>query len=517
MDRNLVNIDNDIRQWLVRHGHYELFNVDEEVFILKSKAVEDQAKKLYGKLYTNYAKEVRKIFKEQRKLFPATAIIRNLFRMRPQFKKEQEDDISRIVSSEVGKSGFLTSNDVGGKKNIERFEVIVLEFGVDGYNFGGNDGLENIKGELESSVNERVQDIGGDIDSSFNLTSGDMLDYLDNYAADRVSQINETTRKQLKETIVKGYKDGKGPSGIKKMIDKAFVGFGGGRSKTIAMTELSIASGEARQQVYTRRSIPYKSWVTRGPRPCPICLGNESEGRIPMGNAFSGGMSSDPAHPRCLCVVVPEIDDGWCGGKSYSKAVYQDACPGYTWYGGEGNEKTSKKPLTKPKGKEVKWKPSGTLKEAKKFASESKFKQTFYHGTRDDNYKKIMEGGFKGSHQGALGPGIYLTEDKNIAKQYGWKVLKNKINVKDGKIFNGGIYGNEHRKYLDKATSLVQGRYTNKEILYGNDSSINIPEEIKTEYFKAMKKEGYVGYMRSKSDDKIEEIVMFNKKDIMSF
>jgi hypothetical protein len=42
---------------------------------------------------------------------------------------------------------------------------------------------------------------------------------------------------------------------------------------------------------------------------CDVCLVNESEGVIPLMQAFRSGDLAPLAHPNCHCDLVPELDD----------------------------------------------------------------------------------------------------------------------------------------------------------------------------------------------------------------
>jgi len=72
----------------------------------------------------------------------------------------------------------------------------------------------------------------------------------------------------------------------------------------IAQTELAEAMSEAALRTYDRLGIEGKEWLTAY-NPCDICLSNESDGAIPVGQSFSSGHMRPPAHPRCLCSLAP--------------------------------------------------------------------------------------------------------------------------------------------------------------------------------------------------------------------
>lgn len=89
---------------------------------------------------------------------------------------------------------------------------------------------------------------------------------------------------------------------------------------------------------------------------------------------------------------------------------------------------------------ERKWKPSGTLEEAKKWAKNSTYQEDLWHGTGVSSATAITKGGFRITEKssGLIGTGVYLTRDLAYAKAYSkWRggtrgaELQIKINVKN--------------------------------------------------------------------------------------
>jgi|GEM_PF-4315610 len=342
----LQSTEKELTSWLVKHNAWELFNSEEEADML-IKAYIDQHVPFIGfdEAYLESYKKISQSFKRQLRSLPIKGVLRNLFELRP-VTKASDDNIEAIIEDELRKAGFLEVADPEGQAIITRLKQVIFGIALTGYNIGGNEALKSIKKFFAKHVNPNVREISVQIESSFNLTNKDVLQYLENYAAERVAQVNTVTRKLLKETIVAGYKSGKGPQEITKMIKDLFTTFSERRAKVIAFTELSISAGEARYESYVRRNITYKKWITRGPRPCPICTGNRDQGQISMTQEFIGGQLTVPAHPLCMCDIIPVVSETW-GGSSMAKSVFQgeDKLPGYTWYGGVGNERTTKEPL----------------------------------------------------------------------------------------------------------------------------------------------------------------------------
>jgi hypothetical protein len=74
----------------------------------------------------------------------------------------------------------------------------------------------------------------------------------------------------------------------------------------VALGQIVVAVGQAAMAWYRRRKVTYVEWLTDpASDACPACLGNEADGRIPLGEPFSSGDTSAPAHPQCRCETVP--------------------------------------------------------------------------------------------------------------------------------------------------------------------------------------------------------------------
>ena len=72
------------------------------------------------------------------------------------------------------------------------------------------------------------------------------------------------------------------------------------RSELIARTETANALSQASLDTMEDMGIDGKEWVTAGDDlVSDDCLGNEAEGVIPRGQAFSGGVDGPPQHSDC--------------------------------------------------------------------------------------------------------------------------------------------------------------------------------------------------------------------------
>jgi 2'-5' RNA ligase len=74
-----------------------------------------------------------------------------------------------------------------------------------------------------------------------------------------------------------------------------------------AMDQVTGASAQAAMDTYPENGVEYSLWLTDPAAGivCPVCLDNEAEGRVPLGQPFSSGDTMPPAHPRCNCSLIP--------------------------------------------------------------------------------------------------------------------------------------------------------------------------------------------------------------------
>lgn len=76
------------------------------------------------------------------------------------------------------------------------------------------------------------------------------------------------------------------------------------RAAVIAQTETTRAMTDAAMATYQRFGADRIEFLaTDDERTCPLCIGNEDQGPIPVTSKFENGMP--PCHPRCRCTCVP--------------------------------------------------------------------------------------------------------------------------------------------------------------------------------------------------------------------
>nr|DAN07352.1 MAG TPA: minor capsid protein [Caudoviricetes sp.] len=169
--------------------------------------------------------------------------------------------------------------------------------------------------------------------------------YAKKHAAEAVTQINDTTRKEIARIVSDGVKSGSSYNDIAKAIKSKFEEFAvpspqkhiPNRAVLVAVTELANAYCEGNAQVgdYLQSNgvKMMKAWQTlEDDRVSDGCKENEQAGWIPIDKEFPSGHMHPPRFPGCRCDFMQEIlDEDLLGkpisalyGKQYIDGVVKD-------------------------------------------------------------------------------------------------------------------------------------------------------------------------------------------------
>lgn len=145
-------------------------------------------------------------------------------------------------------------------------------------------------------------------------------EYAEKHAAEAVTKINDTTRKEIARIVSDGVKSGASYNDIAKAIKGKFEEFAvpmprkrvSNRAVLIAVTELANAYCEGNAQVgnYLQDNgvKMMKAWQTLGDnRVSDGCKENERVGWIPINKEFPSGHMHPPRFPGCRCDFLQDI------------------------------------------------------------------------------------------------------------------------------------------------------------------------------------------------------------------
>lgn len=169
--------------------------------------------------------------------------------------------------------------------------------------------------------------------------------YAKKHAAEAVTQINDTTRKEIARIVSDGVKSGASYNDIAKAIKSKFEEFAvpspqkhiPNRAVLVAVTELANAYCEGNAQVgdYLQSNgvKMMKAWQTlEDDHVSDGCKENEHAGWIPIDKEFPSGHMHPPRFPGCRCDFMQEIlDEDLLGkpinalyGKQYTDGAVKD-------------------------------------------------------------------------------------------------------------------------------------------------------------------------------------------------
>lgn len=166
----------------------------------------------------------------------------------------------------------------------------------------------------------RVRNVKADKSGWVSLPNLRAQEYAKKHAAEAVTQINDTTRKEIARIVSDGVKSGSSYNDIAKAIKGKFEEFAvpmpqkhvSNRAVLVAVTELANAYCEGNAQVgnYLQDNgvKMMKAWQTlEDDRVSDGCKENERVGWIPINKEFPSGHMHPPRFPGCRCDFLQDI------------------------------------------------------------------------------------------------------------------------------------------------------------------------------------------------------------------
>lgn len=166
----------------------------------------------------------------------------------------------------------------------------------------------------------RVRNVKADKSGWVSLPNLRAQEYAKKHAAEAVTQINDTTRKEIARIVSNGVKSGASYNDIAKAIKDKFEEFAvpmsqkhvSNRAVLVAVTELANAYCEGNAQVgnYLQDNgvKMMKAWQTlEDDRVSDGCKENERVGWIPINKEFPSGHMHPPRFPGCRCDFLQDI------------------------------------------------------------------------------------------------------------------------------------------------------------------------------------------------------------------
>lgn len=209
-------------------------------------------------------------------------------------------DAAKAAADQDGGKWFETTP---GRRWLDRFRQILVDHYKATFNLRGQAVLEELG-----------------IEGVFDLANPDAIKTLEEFGLERVTGLQETTIDLLRTVIADGIESGDHPDVIARNIRARISDMSKERAETIARTETAFAYSHAAIESYRRNGVTHKIWLTaEDAKVDPPCPSYEDRGSIPIGEAFGGDDQHPPAHPRCRCAILADVEkrppdgDTWTG------------------------------------------------------------------------------------------------------------------------------------------------------------------------------------------------------------
>lgn len=114
--------------------------------------------------------------------------------------------------------------------------------------------------------------------------------------------ISQVARDEIRASVSRGLEEHWTAGQLSEAISEA-QGFTPARALNIARTETANAQGSGKLDYFLEAGITHKEWSDFDG--CPDCKANAEQGVIPVEDEFQSGDMHEPAHPNCVCTVMP--------------------------------------------------------------------------------------------------------------------------------------------------------------------------------------------------------------------
>lgn len=137
------------------------------------------------------------------------------------------------------------------------------------------------------------------------------VQYAKERSAELVTQIDQTTRHEMRGIISSGLEENVGLDEITARIKDAY-SFSDERAELIARTEVAMANQHGAlsgMRIARLAGVEIRKVWLPDALACDDCQDNGDDGPIDLDDYFSTGDLAPPAHPNCRCALGSEIDE----------------------------------------------------------------------------------------------------------------------------------------------------------------------------------------------------------------
>lgn len=207
---------------------------------------------------------------------------------------------------------LLIQKDDTPTLNVDDVDVIVSRVDVTPL-------IKNGKPVVERMINvfgsKTIQDINANI--AFDIHDRRVRDYLRNFGVSRMTKVNDTTRRELREALANGVEQGHSAAKMRKEIERVFAEAKGARARIIARTEVGRASNFGSYMAMDQAGVKKKEWLATADgsvRPTHAAMNGQI---VAMDDFFTSGSGAKTRYPgdfgvaaedvNCRCGILPNI------------------------------------------------------------------------------------------------------------------------------------------------------------------------------------------------------------------
>jgi len=175
----------------------------------------------------------------------------NFKRVMKNFFQEQQDTVNAKLEQLLG--------DKSVRKDIDNIIEMLLAWAAENDKLKGvlkpawlagwKEGWKVVEGTFSLGIN-------------FDLLNPRFLFWLDEYGADQVKNINETTKDALRDELVEGLASGESVPKLRDRVSRVFSDAKGRRAETIARTESHNSVSAGTFETYRAADVEKKSWLS---------------------------------------------------------------------------------------------------------------------------------------------------------------------------------------------------------------------------------------------------------------
>jgi len=238
------------------------------------------------------------IVKAQRQL---AAAVRRLFRAQA---TELARQIEEAIRARFGKAAGVSDEDI---------DWIVAQLNLEGWDSLTPKAQEILERIAMDGGAAALEQLGVDSEQAgyiamVNQINRDAVEWAEDRAAELVTRIADTTRERLRSDVVSAIEQGLSTDELADLLADSY-GFSDARAEMIARTEIAFADVAGNVIAYKASGVVSAlEWIVSSEGGCPICEAN-TDAVVPLGGVFPSGDSQPPAHPNCICDVLPVVSE----------------------------------------------------------------------------------------------------------------------------------------------------------------------------------------------------------------